>query len=276
MLGPFEVRTVRRRPTSLVGVLRLRDGRTGSYVDVAAHPSIPLRLCVHGPSAGAAGYGLADVRVLLVADVLTRIAELSGLQVTAVLTAASLPPGVLEQAAGALGINPPAACSDFAEAGALLGGPADVHVAGTTAGVGDRADGVLINVGPVDDLTRGSAARAVAASDPLALRLAVLSRAYHQPVELTEAALAEAGEVLSRWRHSVAEWACEPSRPIPEQAAREIAAAFDEDLNTAAALATLHRMDSDHRVPAGAKFETFAFTDRVLGLELVREIGHLR
>jgi len=26
-------------------------------------------------------------------------------------------------------------------------------------------------------------------------------------------------------------------------------------------------------MPAGAKFETFAFVDRVLGLELAREIG---
>ena len=262
-----------------MGVLRFRDGRTGSYVELAARPSIPLRVCVHGPSAGV-GYGLADVRVLLVADVLTRIAELGGLQVVAVLTAASLPPGALDQTAGALGINPPAACAGFEEAGALLGGPADVHVAGTTAGVGDRVDGVLINVGPVDDLTRGDAADPGATGgngrDPLALRLAVLSCSYHQPAELTQVALAEAGEALRRWRHSVAEWACEPSRPIPAETAREIAAAFDEDLNTATALAVLHRLESDSGVSAGAKFETFAFADRVLGLELVREIGHLR
>jgi hypothetical protein len=29
-------------------------------------------------------------------------------------------------------------------------------------------------------------------------------------------------------------------------------------------------------VPSGAKFETFAFADRVPGLDLVNEIGHLR
>jgi hypothetical protein len=262
-----------------MGVLRFRDGRTGSYVELAARRSIPLRLCVHGPSAGV-GYGLADVRVLLVADVLIRIAELGGLQVVAVLTAASLPAGVLERSAAALGINPPAACASFEEAGALLGGPADVHVAGATGGVGDRAGGVLITIGPVDDLTRGSAPDPGATGghgrDPLALRLAMLCCSYHQPVELTEIALAEAGEALRRWRHSVAEWACEPSRPVPAETAREIAAAFDDDLNTAAALAILRGMESDPGVPAGAKFETFAFADRVLGLELVSEIGHLR
>jgi hypothetical protein len=33
-------------------------------------------------------------------------------------------------------------------------------------------------------------------------------------------------------------------------------------------------MESGQDVPAGAKFETFLFVDRVLGLELAREIGH--
>jgi len=262
-------------------VLRFRDDRTGSYAELAARPSVPLRVCVHGPSGGA-GYGLADVRVLLVADVLTRIAELGGLQVIAVLTAASLPPAALERTASALGIHPPVFCASSVEAEALLGRPADVHVAGREAGIGDRVDRMLIDIGPVDDLRRHTAGgdpaclEAFGGSEPLALRLALLACPHHQPVELTDAVLAEAGEVVSRWRHSVAEWACEPSRPIPAGTAQEIARAFDDDLDTAAALAVLHRMESDHVVPAGAKFETFAFADRVLGLELVREIGRLR
>ena len=33
-------------------------------------------------------------------------------------------------------------------------------------------------------------------------------------------------------------------------------------------------VESGDDIPAGAKFETFAFVDRVLGLELAREIGH--
>ena len=40
-----------------------------------------------------------------------------------------------------------------------------------------------------------------------------------------------------------------------------------------AALDVLVNLESDGEAPAGAKFETFAFADRVLGLELVREIG---
>jgi hypothetical protein len=265
-----------------MGVLRLRDGRTGSYVELAARPSTPLRLCVHGPSI-VARWGAADMRVLLVADVLTRIAELGGLQVIAVLTAATPPPEALERDAVALGISPPVIVGGSGEAEAVLGRPADIHVTGSTAGLVDPGDGLLINVDPVDDLAREAGGEAVnqetsagGPSDALALRLALLSRAYRQSAELTRVTLAEAGEVLSRWRHGVAEWACEPSRPVPAETAREIAAAFHDDLNTTAALAVLHRLEPDPGVPSGAKFETFAFADRVLGLDLVNEIGHLR
>lgn len=140
-------------------MLRLRDGRTGSYVELAADPSTPLRVWIHGPSAGP-GFALADLRVLLVADVLTRSAELRGLQVIAVLTTADLPPGplaALERNASALGIHPPAARTSPGEAEAVLGGSADVHVAGYAAGSGDFRDGVLIYVGSADDVTRQAA-----------------------------------------------------------------------------------------------------------------------
>ena len=42
-----------------------------------------------------------------------------------------------------------------------------------------------------------------------------------------------------------------------------------------AALDLLRSMESRQDVPAGAKFETFVFVDRVLGLELGREIGRV-
>jgi len=260
-------------------VFRIWDDSTGSYVELATRPSIPLRICVHGPSAGAE-YGLTYIRVLLVADVLARIAELRGLQVIAVLATDSSPSGALEQHASALGIHPPAAHASPADAEAWLGGPAAVHVARTEAGLGDHGRGAVIDVGPVE-LTQpeadGQAADLETAGgdghDGLALRLVLLSCSHGQPVELTQAALADAGKTLSRWRHQVAEWAREPSRPIPAETAHKIAIAFDDNLNTVAALAVLDSVESDDGVPAGAKFETFAFADRVLGLELVREIG---
>jgi hypothetical protein len=259
-------------------VLRIWDDRTGSYAELAARPSIPLRVCVHGPFAGM-GYSLTDLRVLLVADVLTRVAELRGLQVIAVLSADSLPADAFEQTASALGIHPPAAYATPPEAEALLAGPADVHVATAAVRPGDHRYGPLIHVGPVDPTQPGAGGQAADLEtcgdgrDGLALRLVLLSRSHGQPVELTQAALTDAGETLSRWRHRVAEWAREPSRPIPAETAQKLGVAFDDDLNTVAALAVLDSVESDHGMPAGAKFETFAFADRVLGLELVREIG---
>jgi hypothetical protein len=208
---------------------------------------------------------------MLAADVLIRIAELQGLQVIAVLAAVSQPPDGFGQDVGALGMHPPATCTSPEDAEASLGGPAHVHVAGKATATGDHGSGVLIGVGPVADQAYQEAAGV--RSDPFALRLALLSGPYRQPVQLTRASLAEADESVRRWRAKVAEWAGEPSRPIPAETAARIRDAFDEDLDTAAALGMLSQLESAQDVPAGMKFETFVFVDRVLGLELAREIG---
>jgi hypothetical protein len=249
-------------------VLRLWDARTGSYAVLASSP-VPLRVCVHGP-AGAAWSGPGELRVLLVADVLTRIAGLQGLQTVTVLAADRPLPGGLEEDLSALGIHRPAVAASCGHAAALLGGPAHAHVA--RDGSGDGGDGVLVGVGPVVDLTEPAAEGN--RGDRLALRLALLSCPYRQPVTLTPAALADAAASARRWRRRVAEWASQPSRPVPADAATAIRDAFDGDLNTAAALDLLRSTESRHDIAAGAKFETFLFVDRVLGLELPREIGH--
>jgi hypothetical protein len=257
-------------------VLRFRDDRTGSFAELTVKPSTPLRVCIHGRRAEP-GSRLEDLRVLLVADVLKRVAELGGQQVVAVLVTAGLPPGALEHDAGALGIDLPATCTDPREAEALLRGSAHVYVAADAAGLAERGNGVLVDVGPVEDLTHrepdGSGGVDGYEHDLLALRLALLSRSHHQPLKLTDAVLADAESSLGRWRHKVAEWAHEPSRPIPAETASKIGVAFNDDLNTVEALAVLRNVESDDGVAAGAKFETFAFADRVLALELVREIG---
>jgi hypothetical protein len=250
-------------------VLRLWDARTGSYA-VLGDPSVPLRVCVHGP-ADEPWSGLADLRVLLVADVLTRIAELQGLETITVLAADGASAAGLGEDLSALGIHPPAAVASHAGAPAMLGGPAHVHVARHAPGAGEDRDGVLIGVGPVEDLT--PQAPPGNRRDLLALRLALLSCPYREPATLTRAALADAAASAGRWRRRVAEWASEPSRPIPADAASVIRDAFDVDLDTVAALNLLRSVESRQDVPAGAKFETFLFVDRVLGLELPREIG---
>ncbi len=146
-----------------------------------------------------------------------------------------------------------------------------MHVARIAPGSGDGEDGVLIGVGPVEDLTQWAAGGD--RGDLLALRLALLSCSYREPAKLTQAALADAAESVGQWRRQVAEWAGQPSRPVPAEAASVIRDAFDDDLDTVAALDLLRSVGSRQDVPAGAKFETFLFVDRVLALELPREIG---
>ena len=117
-------------------MLRLWDARTGSYA-VLDSPSVPLRVCVHGPSGGTWS-GLTDLRVLLVADVLTRIAQLQGRETITVVAADSAPPAGFNEDLSALGIHPPAALASYREARAALGGSAHVHVARHAAGSGER------------------------------------------------------------------------------------------------------------------------------------------
>lgn len=77
---------------------------------------------------------------------------------------------------------------------------------------------------------------------------------------------------MGHWRLRVAQWAESPSRPVPAQIAETVQSAFG-DLNTVSALALLRGLEADPDVPAGAKFETFLYADRILGLDLPRDIG---
>lgn len=73
-------------------MLRLLDARTGSYAEVRpARPGL-LRVRAHVPGA-AAGPEITWLRVLLVADLLARAAELRNLQVFTVLVADGELPG---------------------------------------------------------------------------------------------------------------------------------------------------------------------------------------
>jgi len=109
--------------------------------------------------------------------------------------------------------------------------------------------------------------------DPLALRLALLEHSYRQPMNLTWETLAAAGRTLRRWRERVAEWANSPSKPMCAQYTADITGAFDDDLDTPAALLALRGLEEDDQIPPGSKFETFAGADALLGLDLARDVG---
>lgn len=266
---------------NLGNVVRLLDARTGSFTEIRpARPGL-LRVCAH-QSQGAGEPDFTGLRVLLAADLLARVAEMRALQVlTAVVFPGQPPaqPGFPERAAAALGIHPAAARASSAEAKISLGGPVDVHLVTTGGGI-DGLGGVVALVGAVrirgagdcGELPEGAM---LADHEPLAVRLALMSFPHHRAVDFAENAVARDGQIIGDWRQRMAQWAESPSKPMPEHAAQALQAAFS-DLDTVLALALLRGLALDASAPAGAKFETFAFADRILGLELAREIGRPR
>lgn len=111
--------------------------------------------------------------------------------------------------------------------------------------------------------------------DPLALRLALLKEHYRRRLDLTWEALDDASVTLARWRLRLGQWATHPSVAMPERVVGALRASLDDDLDTPGVLSTLHELERTPDVPPGAKFETFAFIDRVLGLDLVRRVGQV-
>ncbi|MET9918922.1 hypothetical protein ABZZ04_17750 [Streptomyces sp. NPDC006435] len=293
-------------------MLRITDTRTGHLVDVPAAPRRLLRSSVHLPpldtgtgtgttedtgtgtgtgttedTGSGTGIGPWHLRVLLVGDVLARTAELNGLQVVTVLTTGELTPdrtGALDRIMAVLGIHPPTAVAPH-RPDAALGGPADVCVLppDDDGDDGGLATGVRIEVGRVGTAPpeQGASTRELLGApdpsdtaDPLAVRLLLLGHPHTEPLTITGPALAEARRTLRGWRGQVADWARHPSKPIPADLLRQSYAALTENLDTAAVLDLLTSLVDRPDIPPGARFETFAHLDRVLGLDLARDIGH--
>ncbi|MDX6258181.1 MAG: cysteinyl-tRNA synthetase [Frankiales bacterium] len=109
--------------------------------------------------------------------------------------------------------------------------------------------------------------------DPLAVRLFFLTGRYRQQMNLTWDTLVALDRRLIRWRSRVAQWAESPSVALPREQVDAVVAAFDDDLDTPTALVRLDELARDEALMPGAKFEAFAYLDRVLGLDLVRDVG---
>ncbi|MGX1268575.1 hypothetical protein [Streptomyces phaeoluteigriseus] len=239
-------------------MLRIIDARTGESV-VAA----PVRRGLTRVEAHASGYGTGTLRVLLVADLVVRVLELGGTSVLPVLTG-EREQAELRAAATTLGVRP------FEDARDLSGGFGEaqtVHVAGE--GAATTAEGVRVPVAAVrpDDLGGAD-------PDPAALRLALLSHHHRAPAPLDTAALHEAATTLARWRRAVADWARSPSRPVPDDLRGRLRTAWEDDLDLPAVLSVLRSVEeAGPRLPDGARFETYAYADRLLGLELTRDLG---
>lgn len=252
------------------------DERPGSKAAVSLARPGPLRVRAQ-VRAGTDAADLTGLRVLLIADLLARAAELGGLQVlsTRTLNGESAAKAAVERAAAACGVQPPVLpAPDSADA--WPGGPAHVQIAADGAIDSDDGNGVLIRVAAArlaPDARSGDAtADVLGGHDPLAVRLALMSLPRRQVAELSAAKLADAARTLLDWRGRVASWARSPSGAIPEPIGTKIRAAFG-NLDIIGALDLLGGLATDDTVPPGRQFETFVYADRVLGLDLPRDIG---
>ncbi|MDX3313438.1 hypothetical protein ACWGH3_20405 [Streptomyces sp. NPDC054884] len=255
-------------------MLSIIDARTGEPVAAASVRRGPTRVEAH-----ARGYGAASLRVLLVADLLVRALEMGGTPAWALLSGGAGESAELRAGAAALGMHP---FEDGRDAAAGTGAARVLHVVGAD---GPATDGVRVAVAPaegaVPDWAGPSGARgepaaggATPAPDPAVLRLALLAVERTEPLRLDAAALDEAHDTLARWRRAVAAWARQPSRPVPDEVRGRLRAAWEDDLDVPEVLMVLRwAEDAGPELPDGARFETYAYADRLLGLELTRDVG---
>ena len=256
-------------------MFRVLDDRPGSHAEVSFARPGPLRLYAH-VRASADAADLTGLRVLLVADLLFRAAEIGGLQVLVarLFTGEAAARAGVECAADALGVHPPALPAAPGEM--WPGGQSGVHIADDASVGEDDHTGILVRTAAARmtgvAFPEGAAGGFPAGYDPLAIRLALMSVPRHQPAEITAATLTDATRALDEWRHRVAGWAQFPSHRIPEPVQAAFLAAFDS-LDAVAALSALSRLAADETMPPGARFEASVYADRVLALDLPRDIG---
>lgn len=248
-------------------VLRITDARTGELVDAT-----PARRGLTRVEAHTRGFDPTNLRVLLVADLLVRALELGGTPVWALLDGERDLPE-LRAAGAALGVRP---FEDGRDAGTGLGEAQVLHVVSEG---GATPDGVRVAVAPVHQEGLGDdapdATDATGPAEPTILRLALLTHPRSSPLRLDPAALDEAAGTLERWRGAVAAWAHRPSRPIPDTVRVDLRTAWEDDLDAVGVLRVLRAVEQDPEVPDGARFETYAYADRLLGLDLTRALGSL-
>ncbi|MFI1212931.1 hypothetical protein ACH4UV_35730 [Streptomyces sp. NPDC020802] len=263
-------------------VLRITDARTGDPVTAAPARRGLTRVEAHVPRPDTTG-----LRVLLIADVLVRALEISGTPVWTVLTGTEQRTELRARAAE-LGIRP---FEDERDSGSGLGeaqvlrvlGPPD-RLEGNDPEGPERESNEPVAGEPVDGEPAGGLCVAVAGAEvepgaahdeesASALRLALLARPRGETLHIGAADLADARENLRRWRDAVAVWATRPSGPIPDPVREQLRAAWEDDLDVPAVLGVLRKVETSGTVPDGARFETYAYADRLLGLELTRDIG---
>jgi hypothetical protein len=275
--------TQRRREQPVALVLACTD-RSGRDLVVRAGTATLFRVLTVLPSAGQVG--LSGLRALLVADLLTRVVEdwHGGQVLHAVLTRGPQLTD-LRDIVGTFGVRHPTAIpGSAAEAVVELGGPARLTILAAGSAAPHDADvevdvGCYLEVGgtpangPAGEGGPAAVRRLLEEVDPLAVRLALLRGGHRRPLMLADPVRKQAAATVDRWRRHVAAWAASPSRPMPDGMQQLLRGALGDDLDVGAALLVLHRLEDDADIAPGAKFETFLYADRVLGLDLARDLA---
>lgn len=214
------------------------------------------------------------LRFLLVADVLRRVIEelLSGHVTPVILPPGAALPRSLQHLPAALHLLPtPTRQPSSTPAHEPSGPPACITLVSTdhprpAEHLGDErflpVGGVLPH-GAENDLVHKLVGR-----DPLTARLALLRFAPPQTAVLSPARLHRASETLDRWRFKVASWKDAP--PASTSQLDPLLGLLVNSCDTASVLRLLHRIETDHGIPSGAKYQAFVHLDRVLGLDLAR------
>ncbi|MEY9877539.1 hypothetical protein ABH931_007063 [Streptacidiphilus sp. MAP12-33] len=242
------------------------DARTGRPVEVppAGRRGLRLRVRLDCPGRRA---GWQELRVLLVADVLLRTVEAAGTQVFPTMAVPELPPDraeALDRALHGYGIHVPAAeDSPATDVHLRSGGPAP-----------DSRSGVDLLVGRVTVGTGVPDAMAFEPTeDPLARRLALLRTPYQEAARIDLDVLRDSAAELAGWRVLVAAWSRAPSAPVPPALREQVRAALDTGPATHDLPALLRLTALDPDLEDGARFEAFLWLDRILALELARDVG---
>jgi cysteinyl-tRNA synthetase len=96
---------------------------------------------------------------------------------------------------------------------------------------------------------------------------------YRQQLNLSWESLTAADTTIRRWRERVAQWSTGPSAALSTAHLDAMKAAFADDLDTPRAIMVLRDLEKDPAISDGTKLETFLAADRLLGLDLARDIG---
>jgi cysteinyl-tRNA synthetase len=113
-------------------------------------------------------------------------------------------------------------------------------------------------------------------TEPLAVRLLFLQSRYRAQMNFTLDALTGAERTLSRWRRLIASWSGETSADATEPFEKRFLDALNDDLDTPTVMALVSEVISSNTLTAGDKAALLRRWDAVLGLDLDREVGHVR